>query len=99
MDVAVHVGMKALIKLGVLGLVGIGATIVIKQLRARARRPSVAGSMVVGEIDELEISSGIMDTTAQPLSQVAGEGYDPDVIPSVHTEINDLLENLPSRTR
>jgi hypothetical protein len=93
--------MKVFTKVLALGVVGVGTAAVIAMLRRRAanRLPPIGGAMVVGEIDELEISAGPMNTDAPPLSQVAGEGYDPDVIPSAHPEINDLLQNMPGRTR
>ena len=80
--------MKLLAKLVMLAVAGFAATRALARLRGPEKRSQprqIAGSMMVGERSEIEISSGVMDTSSSPLSRVAGEGYDPGVMLSAHT--------------
>lgn len=64
----------------------------------RAQRPasaagtSVAGSMSVGAVDEVELGGGI----ARPMrGDLEPDLYDPEEVPSEHPEINELRNKMP----
>jgi hypothetical protein len=56
---------------------------------ARARTTAtVAGSMFVGAVDEVELS-GLMRPDQDPAA------FEPEEVPSEHPEINELREKMP----
>jgi hypothetical protein len=87
--------MKVLTKVLVLGGItaaASAATVAIRRkLRAGAHEASAgpsAGSMFVGAVDEVELS-GPFDATKNP------DGFDPEEVPSEHSEINELRNKMP----
>ena len=81
--------MKTLIAAGVvLGVVGTIAAVVVAR---RRRHHEVAGSMSVGAVEEVEL--GGLERSVH--DEVENMSFDPERVPSEHTEINDLREKMP----
>jgi hypothetical protein len=83
--------MKVLTKVLAIGGVAAAASAVTvairRKLRANAHERS-AGSMFVGAVDEVELS-GPADSAKNP------DGFDPEEVPSEHSEINELRNKMP----
>jgi hypothetical protein len=87
--------MKALTKVLVLGGITAAASAVTVAIRRKLRAgahetgagPS-AGSMFVGAVDEVELSGplGVGQNS---------DGFDPEEVPSEHSEINELRNKMP----
>lgn len=60
-------------------------------LRKRAPDPSAE------DLHEIATHSGIADVDPEPLSQVAGEGIDPDRNEDAHESVRSVRERLPER--
>jgi hypothetical protein len=81
--------MKILIAGGVvLGVAGAVAAVVLAR---RRKHPEVGGSMSVGAVDEVEL--GGLERSVH--SEVESISFDPERVPSEHSEINDLREKMP----
>jgi hypothetical protein len=83
--------MKVLTKVLVLGGTAAAATVatlaIRRKMRAGAHEAS-AGSMFVGAVDEVELSG--------PLGAGKNaDGFDPEEVPSEHSEINELRNKMP----
>ena len=90
--------MKALTKVLVLGgtAAAIAAGIVAYRRKARAgaqvEHAPPAGTMSVGVLDEVELAGGL----ARPMrANVDPESFDPEEVPSEHSEINELRNKMP----
>lgn len=72
------------------GAAAVGTALFVYVRRAaRARGThSVAGSMFVGAVDELELS-GPMRSDQDPMT------FEPEEVASEHSEINELREKMP----
>lgn len=84
---------KVLVGSSAAAVVGLGAVLLVRSLRGRRRVSAheTAGSMFVGAVDEVEISGGL----ARPRYDTVPESFDPEEVPSEHSEINDLRNKMP----
>jgi hypothetical protein len=74
-------------------ILGIGAAIAAYSFWRNARRAAVREP---GEDpDVADMIAGIAEVDPQPLSQISGEGIDPDATAAAHDEIPDQRERLP----
>jgi hypothetical protein len=78
------------------GVVAGGAAVAATVILVRRRRTSVpgtaAGAMSMGAVDEVQLAAGIarpMRGNVEPLS------FDPEEVPSEHSEINELRDKMP----